>query len=343
MALNWLLLIAKGCPLFQALVSVTKSSKTMLSCTFIDSPITKCLVYITSGVLLNAAAARNSSIDQYVSFLPFLLSTQLWARSANIPAALSVLEVYLKICPEVVLRQHGELVMQHYVRLVGSKSLDQYGFQLAGSILPVIEMVNGVESPLGVLLNNMFRRVQFSKTPKFMKQFIVFLCRFAIIRGADILAKSIEAIQPGMFRMVVEKVVCNELSSLQNMTTIEDKRIIAIGISNVLANATNFIAEQYGSLAIGCAQLIEAPSVSERPVLSPEEEQAAMYNAEGEFINPYCRLSYAPRADPIVPEISNYKGYLAQAVLQRGPAVNSAVLSCIPAELQQHLNAYLTA
>ncbi|KHJ84751.1 hypothetical protein OESDEN_15532 [Oesophagostomum dentatum] len=178
--------------------------------------------------------------------------------------------------------------------LVGSKSLDQYGFQLANAILPVVEMTQGVENPMTVLLNNMFRRVQFSKTPKFMKHFVVFLCRFAVVRGAELLAKSVEAIQAGMFRMLLEKVIVTELNGLQNMTTAEDKRTIAIGIANILADATNYVGDQYGALAVGVAQLVEAPSASDRPVLSPEEEQASMYNAEGEFTNPYCRLSYAP-------------------------------------------------
>ncbi|CAJ0597709.1 unnamed protein product [Cylicocyclus nassatus] len=71
-----------------------------------------------------------------------------------------------------------------------------------------------------------------------------------------------------------------------------------------------------------------------------ETRCAYMYNAEGEFTNPYCRLSYAPKPDPLVPEITNFKNYLARAVLQRGPAANSAVEACIPAELRTHLMAY---
>ncbi|VDO29264.1 unnamed protein product [Haemonchus placei] len=335
-----------------------------------------------TGVLLSSSLTRSQTVDQkYISFLPYLLSTELWARSANVPAALTVVEVscfvsrsWLEkfICQVVVRKNHvvsdffetlprlGNararclsdatffkvsafflllslfliIVSFHiFFRLVGSKSLDQYGFQMANAILPVVE---GVENPMTVLLNNMFRRVQFSKTPKFMKHFVVFLCRFAVVRGAEHLAKSVEAIQTGMFRMLLEKVIVAELANLQNMTTLDDKRTIAIGVANMLADATNY----YGPLAIGTAQLIEAPSASDRPLLSPEEEQASMYNAEGEFTNPYCRLSYAPRADPLVPEITNYKNYLARAVLQRGPAANSAVEACIPAELRTHLLAY---
>ncbi|VDM62505.1 unnamed protein product [Angiostrongylus costaricensis] len=253
-----------------------------------------------TGVLLSSSLMRNPNVDQkYLSFLPYLLSKDLWARSANIPAALSVVETFLKHCPE-----HGALIMQHFSRLVGSKSLDQYGFQLANAILPVVE-VCFLKS--FVLLNNMFQRVQFSKTPKFMKHFVVFVCQFAVVRGAEQLFQAVETIQTGMFRMLLEKVVVPELTNLQNLTTIADKRTIAIGIANILGDATNYVGDQYGVLAAGATHLVEAPSISDRQILSPEEEQASMYNSEGEFVNPYCRLSYAPRPDPLAPEIKDYK------------------------------------
>lgn len=52
-----------------------------------------------AGVLLSSSFARSQIVDQkYVAFLPYLLSTELWARSANVPAALSVLEVSMNVC-----------------------------------------------------------------------------------------------------------------------------------------------------------------------------------------------------------------------------------------------------
>ena len=53
--------------------------------------------------------------------------------------------------------------------------------------------------------------------------------------------------------------------------------------------------------------LIENSSATERITQSPEEEQENMYNADGEFTNPYCRLSYAPKPQPIAPEITNIR------------------------------------
>ncbi|KAK6019239.1 Cse1 [Ostertagia ostertagi] len=355
----WQLVVQTGAPLLTARVVPVGSLLNNLVAGFDKDPKAQNSPYLMKAVLRCVAslmkdepAARHRATTPRATSLPSVAcsnkesadrSTITLFHSYFREQVVSIKKTFFKNTrPELVMRDHGALVMQHFSRLVGSKSLDQYGFQMANAILPVVEMVQGVENPMSVLLNNMFRRVQFSKTPKFMKHFVVFLCRFAIVRGAEHFAKSVEAIQTGMFRMLLEKVVVAELPSLHNMTTLDDKRIIAIGVANMLADATNYVGDQYGPLAIGTAQLIEAPSASDRPVLSPEEEQASMYNAEGEFTNPYCRLSYAPRADPLAPEITNFKNYLARAVLQRGPAANSAVESCIPAELRTHLMAYVS-
>lgn len=74
-------------------------------------------------------------------------------------------------------------------------------------------------------------------------------------------------------------------------------------------NTESIFREQFGTLVTGLTELVESSgSATDRGTLSPEEEQASMYNAEGEFTNPYCRLSYAPKTDPIAPEVLNYKG-----------------------------------
>lgn len=189
-----------------------------------------------TGVLVSSCIARNSSIDQFSPFLPFLLSERLWARSANVPAALSVLEVILSVNAQRVVSENSGLILSHLARLLGSKTLDQYGFQLAATILPSIEHFEG--SAMTFVLNTMFRRVQSSKTPKFMKLFIVFLCRFTIARSAQDLVQSCENIQTGMFGMLIEKVVCIDLPGLKQTTTGPEKRIIAIGMGNLLADVT---------------------------------------------------------------------------------------------------------
>ncbi|CAD6192832.1 unnamed protein product [Caenorhabditis auriculariae] len=290
-----------------------------------------------TGVLLSSCVSRGESINSYHQFLPLLLSEKLWARSTNVPAAITVLEVFLNAASDFVLSQQSQIVFQHYSRLVSSKALDQHGFQLANALLPHINKCVGVENPMAFLFNTMFRRVQNSKTPKFMKQFVVFLFRFSITLSSEELIRSVESIQPGMFNMIMEKVVLVELENCEKMFTFQDKRIIAIGAANIMSEATQYVTASYGKLAKLVAALFEGSTAGERTVLSPEEEQAAMYNSEGEFVNPYCRLSYAPRPEPVAPQITNFRAYFAQAVLERGPLNNGAVSSCIPQDLAQYL------
>uniref|UniRef100_A0A1I7U5Y5 Exportin-2 n=1 Tax=Caenorhabditis tropicalis TaxID=1561998 RepID=A0A1I7U5Y5_9PELO len=288
-----------------------------------------------TGVLVSSCIARNASIDQFSAFLPFLLSERLWARSANVPAALSVLEVLLSVNAQRVITENSNLILSHLSRLLGSKSLDQYGFQLAAAVLPSMEHFEG--QGMTFLLNTMFRRVQSSKTPKFIKLFIVFLCRFTILRSAEDLVRSCENIQTGMFAMLIERIVCIELPALKQTTTAPEKRIIAIGMANLLSEATQQLAGQFGILSYETAMLLEATSASDRAVLSPEDEQASMYNAEGEFVNPFCRLSYAPKQAPVAANITNHKAYFAQAVLVRGPANVPETLRAVPPEIVSYL------
>ncbi|PIC55057.1 hypothetical protein B9Z55_000493 [Caenorhabditis nigoni] len=288
-----------------------------------------------TGVLVSSCIARNASIDQFAAFLPFLLSERLWARSANVPAALSVLEVLMSVNGQQVVAGNSNLILNHLTRLLNSKTLDQYGFQLASAILPSIEHFEG--DAMKHLLTAMFNRVQSSKTPKFMKLFVVFLCRFTIIRGAQDLVKSCESMQTGMFGLLIEKVVCLEMPALKHTTTATEKRIIAIGMGNLLAEATQQLINHYGILTHETAMLLDAAAASDRAIMSPEEEQASMYNAEGEFVNPFCRLSYAPKPKPIADQITNHKAYFAQAALVRGPGNVPDTLKTVPPEIASYL------
>ncbi|CAB3408856.1 unnamed protein product [Caenorhabditis bovis] len=292
-----------------------------------------------TGILISACVSRQSPVDSYYAFLPFLLSERLWARSANVPAALSVLEVLLSVNPERIGAEYAPIIFQHMSRLIGSKPMEHYGFQLATSLLKGIQFCQIKDSnPIHYLLNTMFRRVQNAKTPRFMKLFIVFLCRFTIERNAMDLVQSCESIQAGMFDMIIQRVVLEDLPSMKNLTTLPEKRIIAIGIANILQDATQYVINTYGKLANEVASLLEASSVSDRLVLSPEEEQAAMYNAEGEFVNPFCRLSYAPKPNQAAPHITNHKYYFAQAVLNRGPSANPQLLQSVHPDIVNYLS-----
>lgn len=296
-----------------------------------------------TGLLLIDCVSRGCSTNAYFGFLPYLLGTDLWAKSSNIPAALSVIESYLKVSARFVLTEHGQTIMGQYTRLISSRNLDNYGFQLANAMLPAMEHVCGVDSPITVILNAMFKRAQTNRTPKFTKLFIIFIGRFSIVRGADFVARAMESIQPGLFKMVMERVVTPALVDLKSITNNEEKRIIAIGFANILGGCTTELGDTFGTLALNIVALTEAAPVVMNigQTQSLEDEQVSMYNSEGEFTNPFCKLSYAPREELLAPQIVNYKKFLADAIVQRAASVNPAVMHCLTDDVKSVLRGYM--
>lgn len=59
----------------------------------------------------------------------------------------------------------------------------------------------------------MLNRMQSSKHIRFSRSFVMFLCRYADVRGGMALAEALNGIQAGMYSMVIDKIVIAELSS----------------------------------------------------------------------------------------------------------------------------------
>ncbi|CAJ0937444.1 unnamed protein product, partial [Mesorhabditis belari] len=267
-----------------------------------------------TGVLLLTCITRDAPKDAYFGFLGFLLRPELWARSSNVPAALYLIEIYLKAAPERVMNEHGTTIFAQYTRLIASKNLDKYGFQLAFAVLPSMEFANGVTEPYAVLFNNMLKRLQGSRTPSFAKNFLIFLAKFAIILNASTLARALESIQSGLFSMIMQRVAGPGFEEFKNLTTTEEKRTIAIGYGTIFRDCSQMLGESRIPLAQSVLQLLEAPAVTANFGLTIEDEQVSMYNAEGEFVNPFSKLASAGKEDVLAPNISDHKGFFTECM-----------------------------
>ncbi|CAJ0936880.1 unnamed protein product, partial [Mesorhabditis belari] len=267
-----------------------------------------------TGVLLLTCITRDAPKDAYFGFLGFLLRPELWARSSNVPAALYLIEIYLKAAPERVMNEHGTTIFAQYTRLIASKNLDKYGFQLAFAVLPSMEFANGVTEPYAVLFNNMLKRLQGSRTPSFAKNFLIFLAKFAIILNAPTLARALESIQSGLFSMIMQRVAGPGFEEFKNLTTTEEKRTIAIGYGTIFRDCSQMLGESRIPLAQSVLQLLEAPAVTANFGLTIEDEQVSMYNAEGEFVNPFSKLASAGKEDVLAPNISDHKGFFTECM-----------------------------
>jgi exportin-2 (importin alpha re-exporter) len=79
----------------------------------------------------------------------------------------------------------------------------------------------------------MLNRMQSSKTIRFSRSLVMFLCRFSDVRGGMALAEALNQIQPGMYNMVVEKIIIAELSSPTARNS-DDKKKLVLGLSRMI-------------------------------------------------------------------------------------------------------------
>jgi len=275
-----------------------------------------------TALLLDQSQAekeRGAQIPQqhYLSFFPFLLKGDFWARSANIPALMLVLESFVKVFPEVVFGpEYVDQIIGCFQRLIGAKAYDQHGFRLAAAFLINLETYEKLTSR-NVLLP-MLNRLQQSKTTKYVRQLVLFFCRFAIVRGAQTLAKALDSIQGGLYLMLVEKVILPELKQMPHTTVYEEKRIITYGISMLIQDTGTELGVYYQDMVEAAIAVLgaferrnpEAETIEETGILEDKYEESN----ENEYTDPYCKLSYAQHFDVVKPYLA---GIDREALLEK--------------------------
>ncbi|VDN03504.1 unnamed protein product [Thelazia callipaeda] len=279
-----------------------------------------------------------SCVDSYLPFFSNLMKGELWQRTANIPAALLVIESFMNSHSKHILHEHAKNLLAVFQKLISSKALDQHGFQLANIFLQCLNETDILTE--SSILIPMLRRIQFSKTTRFMKSFVLFLARFAVVRGGASLCQVLETIQTGMFAMVVEKVLIAELDKMHNTTTYNEKRLCCIGFANLTADTVEKLGPQYGVLVESLVRLVEASGCGPTPLNTDDMEEQGLCSLELEQNDPYCKLTYAQHPDIIAPEIVNFKAYLAEAVIVRAATCKADSLSCISERVRCLLTGY---
>ena len=94
-----------------------------------------------------------------------------------------------------------EGVLGVFQKLIASKAHDHEGFYILNSIVECMQL-DWFRQYLGTIWSLLFRRIQGSRTPKFTRCLCIFVCLFVCTHGVDVVADSIEAIQPGIFAML---------------------------------------------------------------------------------------------------------------------------------------------
>jgi exportin-2 (importin alpha re-exporter) len=250
----------------------------------------------------------------YMSIYPHLLSPALWERNGNIPALVRLLQAFIEKSPNEVAADREKLssLLGVFQKLLASKSNDHEGFYLLGSITEHVSLSLLADHVKDIFLL-LFQRLQRSKTTKYVKGLIVFLCLYAGKHSATELLQLVDSIQPKLFAMLLEKVIIPEV---QKVTGTTERKICAIGITKMLTETPDMLTEPYINLWVPLLQALI--SLFELPVddSTPDDEHFIEVEETPGYQTAYSQLIMAGSKDydPFQAAIPNAKTHLAHSL-----------------------------
>ncbi|XP_046736247.1 exportin-2 [Diprion similis] len=278
--------------------------------------------------------------EPYMALFPCLLAPVLFERQANIHPLTRLLQAFVSHGPHQIITQNKiSGLLGVFQKLIASKANDDEGFHLMQTIIEHFPP-NALEPYMKQVFVLLFQRLTSSKTTKYVKGLIVFFATYAVKYGASNLVAIIDQIQPQMFGMVVDRVL---IADLQKVSGESERKITAVGISNLLTDCPEMLNSPYDAyyprLLATLVEFFELPqdeSTLPEDQAFPEVEDAPGYQAA------YSRLIYAgnPKNDPLQ-SIGDVRLYLAQGLGKLSPGQLPGLLGQIPEPNANHLRNYL--
>ncbi len=183
--------------------------------------------------------------DSYQVLLPPLLTPTLWESRGNIPALVRLLRAFLsRGAASIVANNQLTPMLGVFQHLIQSRTNDLYGFELLEALfefIPLEVMKQYMSSPIFML---MLTRLQTNKTDRFVQGVLKFIAFAAAIQKDGLDADGVVTMldgcqpQPGLFGQVLPVL----LPEVQKAPT-KDRKLIAVGLSNLLARSQSLLTE----------------------------------------------------------------------------------------------------
>lgn len=246
----------------------------------------------------------------YMVIYPLLLTPALWERTGNIPALVRLLQAFVEKAPgDITKGDKLSALLGVFQKLIASKSNDHEGFYLLGSLVENVEPATLAPQlkPIFILL---FQRLQNSKTQKYVKGLLVFLSLFAGKYSGGLLMETVDAIQPKLFHMVLEKIVIPDVQKVSGQL---ERKICAVGITKLLTETQPMFVDPYVSLWAPLLQaLVSLFELPEDDSVPDDEHFIEIEDTPG-YQTAYSQLVFAgsKEHDPFGATVQNAKTFLA--------------------------------
>ncbi|CAL1277563.1 unnamed protein product [Larinioides sclopetarius] len=284
--------------------------------------------------------------EHYMDLFPCLLAPVLWERVGNIPALSRLMQAFIeKEAQRIVASQKLSAVLGVFQKLIASKTNDHEGFFILQRLIEKLpaESLNEYLRHIFVLL---FHRLQNSKTTKYIKCLLSFFFLFSYKFGPSTLISLIDAIQPNMFAMVIERLI---IPDLQKVSGNVERKICSVGMIKLLTEAPEVIDGSYsqfwGPLLQTLISLFELPEDDS----IPEDEHYIEVDETPGYQSAYCQLLFAGKSehDPINGQVSDARLHLAHSLkklsVNQPGRLTTLISSHLAPEAAQHLQTYLHA
>ncbi|XP_077991102.1 exportin-2-like [Glandiceps talaboti] len=283
--------------------------------------------------------------EPYMTLFPHLLVPVLWERLGNVPALVRLLQAFIEKGSDAIVAS-GKLtaVLGVFQKLIASKSNDHEGFYLANCLVQYMKL-EAIQKHFTDIFLILFKRLQSSKTTKYIKHLLVFFSLYAYKYGGPALIGVVDSIQPKMFGMVIESLYLQDVQKVSGGT---ERKICAVGMTRILTECPHMIEGDYAKFWPQFLQtLIRIFELPEDDTVPDDEHFIEIEDTPG-YQAAFSQLVFAGKRehDPFNGTIPDAKIYLAQNLHKLSSAkpgkLQSLISQGLPAEAAQYLQGYLT-
>jgi len=212
--------------------------------------------YIFQVLAVMMEQQKGAIPEPYFQLLPFILMPALWERQGYVGPSVRLLQAFIEKSPERIIQ--GEklkpILGLFTEKLNKSRAHDHEGFYLLQTLL--LHMPPQTMDALWrQIFTILFRRLTNNKTTKYMKCLIIFFSVFLLKHSVQALINLVEVLQPGMFNMVLGRIIVPELCKIGQ----SERRLVCVAWITVLVEPSVYVgrAEQWSQVLESLVKTVE--------------------------------------------------------------------------------------
>ncbi|CUG91043.1 cellular apoptosis susceptibility-domain protein, putative [Bodo saltans] len=273
--------------------------------------------------------------DIYRGMAAPLVAPTMYEHKGTIPAVVRMLNSMIKHDPAFLHEQQlTEKILGVFRTLVQLKQHDHEGLSILTTII-LHYPKEIVEQYLPTIYSLLFQRLSTSKTPKFIRILIIFFSILVIVYGAETVVSRVNAIQQGLFWMLLTKVW---LVDMQKVVGVLERKVCVVALAALLCDSEQLKAEEetWFQCVYSCLKMIHGavehddvrsfvPKTASLEDLQQQSVQESVVSDTG-FSNVYCPLQAAvAKAEDPIAHVHDANGHFRERLHQLVAGQNGQV------------------